>query len=229
MTFGKYSVKIFSVNLRSILYRPEHREEKMYLTEKQKKIFQFIESYISTHDIAPAYEEIKAHFGFKSISTVFDHIQTLQKKGYITKGGINQKRSIQLVNFGKRSVTIPLVATVAAGSPLEVYEIREYIDVPEEMLGNGENVALKVKGDSMIDSGVYDGDIVVVKRQSTAENGRIVVALVDGAATIKRIYFHNDKIELRASNPSVGPIFITEKQDIQIFGVLVGLYRTYNM
>jgi len=201
----------------------------MYLTEKQKKIFQFIESYISTHDIAPAYEEIKVHFGFKSISTVFDHIQTLEKKGYITKGGINQKRSIQLVNFGKRSVTIPLVATVAAGSPLEVYEIREYIDVPEEMLGNGENVALKVKGDSMIDSEVYDGDIVIVKRQSTAENGRIVVALVDGEATIKRIYFHKDKIELRASNPSVGPIFISGKQDIQIFGVLVGLYRTYNM
>jgi repressor LexA len=201
----------------------------MYLTEKQKKIFQFIESYITTHDIAPAYKEIKDHFGFKSISTVFDHIQTLEKKGYITKGGLNQKRAIQIVNFGKKSVTIPLVATVAAGSPLEVYEIREYIDVPEEMLSSGENVALKVKGDSMIDSGVYDGDIVIVKRQSTAENGQIVVALVDGAATIKRIYFHEDKIELRASNPSVGPIFITNKQDIQIFGILVGLYRTFNI
>ena len=79
MTFGKYSVKLFSVNFRSASVPTEHREEKMYLTEKQKKIFQFIESYISTHDIAPAYEEIKDHFGFKSISTVFDHIQTLEK------------------------------------------------------------------------------------------------------------------------------------------------------
>lgn len=201
----------------------------MYLTEKQKRVYRFIKSYIDSHDIAPAYEEIKTHLGFKSISTVFDHIKTLEKKGYITKGGLNQKRSLQLINFGKKSVTIPLVATVAAGSPLEVYDIQEYVDVPEEMLGRGENVALKIKGNSMIDSGIYDGDIVIVKRQKTAENGRIVVALVDGEATIKRIYFHENTVELRASNPSVGSLFVTKKQDLQIFGVLVGLYRTFNL
>ncbi len=201
----------------------------MYLTEKQKRIYQFIKEYIDTCNIAPSYEEIKNHFGFKSISTVFDHIKTLEKKGYITRGGMNQKRSLQLINFGKRSVTIPLVATVAAGRPLEVYEIQEYIDVPEEMLGKGENVALKIRGDSMIDSGIYDGDIVIVKRQNTAENGQIAIALVDGEATIKRIYFHKDSIELKASNPSVAPIFVTGKQDFQIFGILVGLYRTFNL
>lgn len=201
----------------------------MYLTEKQKRVYQFIKSYIDTHDIAPTYEEIKACLGFRSISTVFDHIKTLEKKGFITKGGLNQKRSLQLVNFGKKSVTIPLVATVAAGRPLGVYEIQEYVDVPEEMLGQGENVALKIKGSSMIDSGIYDGDIVIVKKQKTAENGRIVVALVDGEATIKRIYFHENTVELRASNPSVRPLFVTEKQDLQIFGVLVGLYRTFNL
>jgi len=201
----------------------------MYLTGKQERVYRFIREYIDTHRIAPSYEEIKNHFGFKSVSTVFDYISTLEKKGYITRGGTNQKRSLQVINFGKRSVTIPLVGTVAAGRPLEVYEIQEYIDVPEEMLGRGENVALKIRGNSMIDSGVYDGDIVIVKRQSTAENGQIVVALVDGEATIKRIYFHKDRIELRASNPSVASIFVTEKQDLQIFGVLVGLYRTFNL
>jgi repressor LexA len=202
---------------------------KMYLTEKQKRIYQFIKEYISHYGIAPSYEEIRTHFGLKSTSTVFDHIRTLEKKGYIARGGTNQKRSLQLINFGKRSVTIPLVGTVAAGRPLEVYEIQEYIDVPEEMLGRGENVALKIRGDSMVDSGIYDGDIVIVKRQNTAENGQIAVALVDGEATIKRVYFHKDGVELRASNPSVVSIFVTEKQDLQIFGILVGLYRTFNL
>ena len=201
----------------------------MYLTEKQERVYRFIKEYIDRHRIAPSYEEIRSHFGFRSISTVFDHIQTLEKKGYVAKGGTNQKRALQVVSFGKRSVTIPLVGTVAAGRPLEVYEIQEYIDVPEEMLGKGENIALKIRGNSMIESGIYDGDVVIVKRQSTAENGQIVVALVDGEATIKRIYFHNDHIELRASNPSVASILVTEKQDFQIFGALVGLYRTFNL
>jgi repressor LexA len=200
----------------------------VYLTEKQKEIYQFIKRYIDTHDIAPSYEEIKNHFGFRSISTVFDHIRMLQKKGAIIKGGSNQKRALQLVGFGKRSVSIPLVATVAAGSPLEVYEIEETVEVPEEMLGGGENVALKVRGNSMIDSGIFDGDVIIVKRQNTAENGQIVVALVDGAATVKRIYYHQDNIELRASNPEVEPIFVTERQDLEIYGILVGLYRKFN-
>jgi repressor LexA len=200
----------------------------VYLTEKQKEIYQFIKRYIDTHDIAPSYEEIKNHFGFRSISTVFDHIRMLQKKGAIIKGGSNQKRALQLVGFGKRSVSIPLVATVAAGSPLEVYEIEETVEVPEEMLGGGENVALKVRGNSMIDSGIFDGDVIIVKRQNTAENGQIVVALVDGAATVKRIYYHQENIELRASNPEVEPIFVTERQDLEIYGILVGLYRRFN-
>jgi repressor LexA len=201
----------------------------VYLTEKQKRIYEFIKEYITARGIAPSYEEIKERFGFRSLSTVFDHIRTLETKGFIEKGGQNRKRALQVTSFGKRSVTIPLVGTVAAGRPLEVYEIQEHIDVPEEMLGSGENVALKIRGDSMVDSGIYDGDIVIVKRQSTADNGRIVVALVDGEATIKRVYFHGDRVELRASNPEMPPIFVTGKQNFQIFGILVGLYRTFNL
>jgi repressor LexA len=199
----------------------------VYLTDKQKEIYRFIELYILEHNIAPSYEEIRDYFGFKSISTVFDYIRTLEKKGVITRGGTNQKRALQLVSFGKRSVTIPLVATVAAGSPLEVYEIEESIEVPEEMLGRGDNVALKVRGSSMIDSGIFDGDVVIVKRQHSAENGQIVVALVDDAATIKRIYFHRNRIELRASNPDMQSIYVTGEHNFQIYGILVGLYRKF--
>jgi len=200
----------------------------MYLTEKQRRIYQFIKKYIATHNISPSYEEIKNHFGLKSISTVFDHIKTLEKKGAITKGSSNQKRALQLINLGKSAITIPLVGTVAAGSPIKTYNIMEYIDVPKEILANGENIALKIRGSSMIDSGIHDGDIVIVKRQNTAENGQIVIAMVDNQSTIKRIYYHKDKIELRASNPNVKPIYVTKKHDFQIYGTLVGLYRKYN-
>jgi len=199
----------------------------VYLTTKQREVYEFIKGYIDTHDISPSYEEIRDHFGFRSVSTVFDHVRMLERKGVLLRGASNQKRALQLVSFGRRSVTIPLVATVAAGSPLEVYAIEESIDVPEEMLGGGDNVALKVRGSSMIDSGIFDGDIVIVKRQSTAENGQIVVALVDGAATIKRIYYHRDRVELRASNPEVQPLFLTGEQSLEIYGILVGMYRKY--
>jgi len=199
----------------------------MYLTDRQKEIYNFIKNFIEKNGIAPSYEEIKKHFRFKSLGTVFEHLKNLEKKGYIQKGNHNQKRAIQIINFGKKTVLIPLVGTVAAGSPLEVYETIEYIDVPEEMLGNGENVALKVKGDSMIDSGIFDGDIVIVKRQSTVENGQIAVAIIDGEVTIKRIYFHHNKIELRASNPRVKSIFVTPEKNFQIYGILVGLYRKF--
>lgn len=201
----------------------------MYLTEKQRTIYNFIKAYIESHDIAPSYEEIKSSFGFRSLSTVFEHVRTLERKGVITRGRSNEKRAIRISDFGKRSLTIPLVGTVAAGRPLEVYEIQETIDVPEEMLSRGENVALRIRGDSMIESGIHDGDVVVVKRQSSAENGQIVVALVDGEVTIKRIYFHEDSIELRASNPGVEPIYVNRGQDLKVYGILVGLYRKYNI
>jgi repressor LexA len=201
----------------------------MYLTERQRTIYDFIKEYIEVHDIAPSYEEIRSRFGFHSLSTVFEHIRTLERKGAISKGKSNEKRAIRIADFGKRSVTIPLVGTVAAGRPLEVYEIQETIDVPEEVLSRGENVALRIRGDSMIESGIHDGDVVVVKRQTSAESGQIVVALVDGEVTIKRIYFHRDRIELRASNPEVESIYVNRGQEFTIYGILVGLYRKYNM
>jgi repressor LexA len=158
----------------------------VYLTQKQREIYEFIRTYIEDHDIAPSYEEIKERFGFHSLSTVFEHLRTLERKGAITKGRSNEKRAIQVCDFDSRSVSVPLVGTVAAGRP-------------------------------------------IVKRQNSAENGQIVVALVDDEVTIKRVYFHGDRIELRASNPEVGPIYVTRGQDFKVYGILVGLYRKYNM
>ncbi|UCB44972.1 MAG: transcriptional repressor LexA [Spirochaetota bacterium] len=201
----------------------------MYLTEKQKRVYQFIKEYIETYDIAPSYEEIRNRFRFRSLSTVFDHVRTLERKGAITKGRSNEKRSIRLSDIGRRSVAIPLLGTVVAGRPLEMYEILDTVDVPEEMLSHGENVALRVRGDSMVESGIHNGDVVIVKRQNSAENGQIVIALVDGEVTIKRVYFHPDMIELRASNPAMESIYVKEGQDLKIYGILVGLYRRYNV
>ncbi len=199
----------------------------MHLTEKQKKIYNFIKEYIETNDMSPSFLEIQEYFSFKSLNAVYEHVDNLIRKGFINKGPSNQKRSITLTQQKKNAVSIPLLGLVRAGEPIEVCEVVEHVDVPEEMLAKGENVALKVTGNSMIDSNISDGDIVIVKRQSTAENGQIAIAIIDNQATIKQIYFHKDKIELRPHNPEMKPIFITGDKDFQVYGILVGLYRNY--
>lgn len=177
--------------------------------------------------MSPSFLEIQEHFGFKSLNAVYEHVDNLYKKGFITKGLSNEKRSITLTEQKKRAVSIPLLGLVRAGEPIEACEAVEYVDVPEDMLARGENVALRVTGDSMIESNICDGDVIIIKRQSTAENGQIAVAIIDNKATIKQIYFHKDKIELRPRNPEMKPIFITGDKDFQIYGTLVGLFRKY--
>ncbi len=199
----------------------------MNLTEKQRRVYSFIKEYIEENDISPSFIEIRDYFGFRSLNAVYEHVDTLVKKGLIKKGLSNKKRSMTLAEQKRASVSIPLLGLVRAGEPIEACEAVEYVDVPEEMLGRGENVALRVTGDSMIESNICDGDVVIIKRQSTAENGQIAVAIMDNKATIKQIYFHKDKIELRPRNPEMKPIFISGSADFQIYGVLVGLFRKY--
>jgi repressor LexA len=199
----------------------------MYLTEKQKRIYEFIREYIEEKDMSPSYSEIKEYFGFSSLNAVNDHIDNLIKKGFIQKGSSNQKRSITLAGRAARAVSVPLLGLVRAGEPIDVCEVSEYIDVPEEILAKGENAALRVTGNSMIDSNICDGDVIIVRRQSTAENGQIVVALVDNRATVKEIHFHKDRIELRPHNTEMKPIYVGPDQELQIYGVLVGMYRRY--
>ena len=199
----------------------------MYLTERQKLVYKFIKEYIERNDMPPSYIEIKEYFNFKSLNAVHDHLDNLVRKGFIRKGLSNQKRSITLTDRATRAVSLPLLGMVRAGEPIDVCEMIEYIDVPEEILAKGENVALRVSGNSMIDSNICDGDVIIVRRQSTAENGQIAVVLVNNRATVKEIHFHKDRIELRPHNQEMKPIFVNPGEEFQVYGVLVGMYRKY--
>ncbi|MBN1781206.1 transcriptional repressor LexA [bacterium] len=196
------------------------------LTEKQQAVYRYLKQFIESRGFAPSFDEIRRHFGFQSFQSVQKHLAQLERKGYIRMGGKNQKRAIALVEHGKSSVLLPMAGIVAAGSPIEPVEQQETVDVPEDMLGSGEYFALRVKGDSMIDEGIFDGDTIVVRRQGTAQNGQTVVALVDGEATVKKYYRRNHEIELRPANPSMRPIIVTHG-DFTLQGVVVGLMRRY--
>jgi repressor LexA len=198
----------------------------MNLTEKQHSVYRFIRRYIETHGIAPTYDEIRHHFGFRSFQSVQKHLAQLERKGAIRIPERNRSRMISLVEHGGSTVVLPLAGVVAAGNPIEAIEQQEHIDVPEEMLGSGEYFALKVRGDSMIDEGIVEGDTIVVRKQNTAANGQTVVALVEGAATVKKFYRKKDRVELRPANASMSSIFVSEGA-FTIQGVVVGLLRRY--
>ncbi|OVE78669.1 repressor LexA [bacterium I07] len=199
----------------------------MNLTSKQQAVYRFICEYIQSRKMAPSYDEIRSHFGFRSFQSVQKHLKQLQRKGFIRIPGKNQKRAITLVEHGGNTRTLHLAGWVAAGSPIEAIEQYESTDVPEEMLGSGEYFALKVRGNSMVDEGIFEGDTIVVRKQATAENGQTVVALVGGGdSTVKKYYRRKSGIELRPANSSMNSIFIQEGEFV-IQGVVVGLLRKY--
>ncbi|MBN2102568.1 transcriptional repressor LexA [bacterium] len=196
------------------------------LTEKQQAVYRYLQRYIEARGFAPSYDEIRQHFGFQSFQSVQKHLRQLERKGYIRTGRKNQKRAIRLTEHGGTTVVLPMAGLVAAGSPIEPVEQRETADVPEEMLGSGEYFALRVTGNSMIEEGIFDGDTIVVRRQSVAENGQTVVALVDGEATVKKYYRRGQEIELRPANPVMTSIRVRQG-DFAIQGVVAGLMRKY--
>jgi repressor LexA len=196
------------------------------LTEKQQAVYRFIRQHIEANEFAPSYDEIRKHFGLQSFQSVQKYLHQLERKGYIRTGGKNQKRAISLVAHGGSTVVLPMAGLVAAGIPIEPVEQQETVDVPQEMLGSGEYFGLKVKGDSMIGEGILDGDTIVVHKQSSAENGQTVVALVNGEATVKKYYRRGMEIELRPSNPSMASIRLRQGEFI-IQGVVAGLMRKY--
>jgi len=196
------------------------------LTEKQQAVYRYLQQYIEARGFAPSYDEIRQHFGFQSFQSVQKHLRQLEDKGYIRTGRKNQKRAIRLIEHGGTTVVLPMAGLVAAGSPIEPVEQHETVDVPEEMMGAGEYFALKVTGNSMIEEGIFDGDTIVVRRQSVAENGQTVVALVDGEATVKKYFRRGKEIELRPANPSMTSIRVRQG-DFTIQGVVAGLMRKY--
>jgi repressor LexA len=198
----------------------------MNLTEKQQAVYRYLRRYIETRGTSPTYDEIRRHFGFSSFQSVQKHLAQLERKGYIRIPERNRSRMITLVEHGGRSVVLPMAGLVAAGSPIEAIEQYESVDVPEEMLGSGEYFGLKVRGNSMVDEGIVDGDTIIVQRQQTARNGQTVVALVEGEATVKKFYRRGGGVELRPANAAMEPIFVRDG-DFKIQGVVVGLLRKY--
>lgn len=198
----------------------------MDLTPKQQKILQYLREYRTAKGCAPTQWEIAKRFRLKSLGSVQDYLKALEEKGYVARTW-NGKRALRLSEQGTPAVRIPLAGRVAAGRPIEAVEQTEELDVPASLLKGGENFALEVKGDSMIEDGIHDGDFVIVRKQETAVRGETVVAVVDGEATVKRYYPKRGAIELHPANPSYHVIVVEPEQDFRIAGVVVGLVRKY--
>ena len=196
------------------------------LTEKQQTIYDFIRRYIGERGMAPSYEEIRKALRFRSYNSVQKYLKKLEEKGYIKSPWGNRKRALELVDPGPMAVTIPLLGRVAAGRPIEAITQSETIEVPEILLRGDDNFALRVVGDSMVDDGIRDGDIVIVKRQRDARNGQTIIALIGDDATIKQYHRRGARIELRPANSRMKPIVVGE-EDLQIQGVVIGLIRKF--
>ena len=200
----------------------------MYLTARQKEIYEFIRDYVARKGEAPTYQEIGRALHLRSTNAVSKHLKSLEEKGYVRSPWGNRKRALSLVEHGSPSFTVPLLGTVAAGRPIEPIEGKERIEIPQSLLSDGENFALRVRGDSMIEDGIRDGDVVVVKRQAVAENGQTVVAVVNGEATVKRLYRKGGRVELRPAHSTLKPIFLEEGSgELEIRGVVIGLIRKF--
>lgn len=192
------------------------------LTVKQKKILDYVTSSANHHGYSPSLEEIASHFGLSAISTVHHHVKALRIKGYLKKEK-NQPRGASPLERTSDSVEIPLLGFIAAGTPIEPIENPEPIKVPNNLISKrGDYYALKVKGDSMIEDGIWDGDLVVIKSQQTADNGDTVVAVTEGGATLKIFRSKNGTIFLEPRNKRLENIY---PQSLEIRGKFVGLIR----
>lgn len=227
------------------------------LTEKEKTVLGYVEQSLSERGISPSYQEIKDHFGFASFNSVQNYLKQLTQKGYISIPS-NQKRAIQILHSSysvqqsvlkmvqddvathgetprqaEEVLTLPLLGKVAAGRPLEAFEHDETVDVPPSMVRNANKTfALKVSGNSMVDDGIHDGDIILVQKQANASNGEIVVASIENESTVKRYFLRphpqqkEKMVELRPANSTMTSMWYPPaKVDIQ--GVLVGLLRKF--
>jgi repressor LexA len=180
------------------------------------------------HGYAPSLEEFGRRFSLSSLATVHKHLTNLQEKGFIRRSW-NRSRSVELVPMrtGGRALELPLLGYVAAGAPIEAVASNEAIAVPEDLVGKRDTYVLKVRGDSMIDEQIRDGDFVIVEDRKTAENGEMVIALLGGAdVTLKKFYRDNGRVRLQPANPAMQPLLVPAEQ-VQIQGVVVGVMRKY--
>lgn len=198
------------------------------LTRRQKEILEYVRNFIDENGYAPSYREIAFYFEYSSTGTVAEYIGILEEKGYITKESMDA-RSLQLTPAfasGIETFMIPLEGVIDAGKPIEAIRTNETIDIPRDMMG-AKTFALRVRGDSMIEDGILDGDYVIIEQTSSARNGEIVVALVDNEnATLKRFYNEKNKIRLQPANKTMKPMMFS-KSRITVQGKVKGVIRKF--
>lgn len=204
-----------------------------YLTERQKEILDFILDFQRGRGISPTHREICDRFGYSSYGTVYKHLKLLQEKGFLRREW-NQKRGIEVVDRdgGAGDVELPFYGRIAAGRPIEALPGSETVEVPPHLLGGrrpaaADHYVLEVVGDSMIDEGIHEGDLVVVQRRERADPGEMVVALVGGdEATLKRFYPEGETVRLQPANRNLEPLRVPAG-DVQVQGIVVGLMRRF--
>ncbi len=199
----------------------------MKLTKRQKEILDYITEFIDKEGYSPSMEEIAGRFQFASLNAVFKHLEALSARGFLRRDA-NRARSIELSHAHTAVKSVPLYGYVAAGRPIEAVATPESLAVPEDFLaGWGPHYVLRVQGESMIEEHIADGDYVIVESREQAENGEMVVALVDGEnVTLKRIFREGESIRLQPSNESIPPI-ILDASRVRLQGVVVGVMRKY--
>lgn len=196
------------------------------MTDKQRDVFKFIREKIDTRGYGPTVREIAEQFKIKSPNGVMCHLKALEKKGFIQRQGF-AARAIQVVGHRPGSVGMPLLGLVAAGSPTAAEEMsNEYLQFSDMFTGD-EHFALQVRGRSMIDDHIEDGDFVIIRKQENARNGERVVAMVEGDVTLKKFFKERNRIRLDPANGDFKPIYAEPDKDVRILGLLVGVVRKY--
>ena len=203
--------------------------EERPISKKQEEILNYIKNEILERGFPPAVREICQAVGLKSTSSVHSHLESLERNGYIRRDP-TKPRAIEILDesfnmIRREMVNVPIIGTVAAGQPiLAEQNIEGYFPIPTEYMPNKQSFMLKVKGESMINAGIFDGDKVLVKQQATAENGDIVVALVDDSATVKTYYKENGHYRLQPENDYMDPIIVDK---CEILGKVFGVFRIF--
>src|SRR5262249_6220562 len=215
---------------RLLLHEGEHGARPMPLTKRQREILNYLTTYSEQHGYAPSFEEIAESFEYSSLATVHEHLTNLERKGYIRRS-YNESRAIEILpsEVASHALELPILGSVAAGTPIEAMEQGETLGVPESFVRRGGNhYVLRVRGNSMIDEQIRDGDFVVVNERRSADNGEMVIALMNGAsATVKKFYRERDgRIRLQPANETMAPIYVHENH-ITIQGIVVGVLRRY--
>ncbi len=193
------------------------------LTDRQREIYEFIREKIETRGYGPTVREIGLNFDIKSPNGVMCHLKALEKKGLIKREGFSA-RAIMLIDHRPASATLPLLGQVAAGTPTQAVATDDRLDFGE-LFGGPNHYALRVRGQSMIEDHIDDGDFVVIRKQETAQNGERVVAMIENEVTLKRYFRERDAVRLEPANGSMSPIVVDPNSDTRILGVLVGVLR----